>query len=171
MANVYGSLGVILRDGSGVQGSHELIVQIADTTTLAQLAADVAAYSVVLNNLTALEGVNAWVRLNFATTGLRTSPLDTTRFGDGALFSFGKTGMSGKVSIMVPGLQTNCLTGGAPSPDETDTAAWISWIQANGTHFQVVTREHVVPSGFLECRLNDRDSRKALTKKTTRKQT
>lgn len=166
MADVHASMGVILRDFQGVQSSHELLVKIADTTTLAQIVTDVAAYCAVLNPLTGGEGVNVWVRLNIPSTGLKTGPVANMEMGNGALFSFGKTGMGGKVSIMVPAWDTTCDTSGKPDPTKSEVSDWISWIQANGTHLAVETREHVIPTGFLGVRSNGRNHRKALTKNT-----
>lgn len=166
MADVHASLGVILRDFQSVQASHELLVKIADTTTLAQLVTDIQAYCAVLDPITGAMGVNAWLRLNIPSTGLKTSPVASMEMSNGSLFSFGKVGMSGQVSIVVPAWDTSCDTSNKPDPTKTEVAAWVSWIQANGTHLVVETREHVVPSGFLGVRSNTRNHRKALTRKT-----
>lgn len=166
MADVFASLGVILRDYQGVQSSHELTVKIPDTTTLAQLVTDVAAYCTVLDPLTGAEGINVWLRLNIPSTGLKTGPVAAQEMQNGALFSFGKTGMGGKTSIVVPAWDSSCDTSGKPDPTKTEVNAWISWIQANGTHLAVVTRERVTLTGFLGVRSNGRNHRKALTKNT-----
>ena len=110
----------------------------------------------------------AKLTLFLPSTGWKTSPVAGVRMGDGGLFSFGQVGFTGKFSINFPGIDHTCLTDGALNPVETDTAAWISWIQANGTHFQVESKAHAALSSFLSVRNNDRDSRKNLTKKTTR---
>ena len=168
MANVPCTLGVILKDAAGVQVSHELNVAIPEATTLTALMAGVAAYAAVLNPLTDDAGVNAWVRVNAPTTGLRTSPNAGASNVEGGLFTFGKTGMTGKVSLVVPAMQISCLPGGGPNPSEVDTLAWITWIQANATPFSVVDRDQVKLTGFLGSRFTSRNRRKALTRKTTR---
>jgi len=143
-------------------------VVIADTTTLAQLATDIAAYSVVVNPLTGVASARANLGLIFPSTGWKTSASTGKRMSEGGLFSFGVTGQRRRYSITIPGFDETCILNGGPQPTETDTAAWISWVQANGTHIAVESNGEDSLTGFLDCKLNSRNSRKNLTKKTTR---
>ena len=164
MATAYGIVGIRLKDWLGIITSHQLFVSLADTTTVAQVIADVQTYCGLLDPITDAAGVIAHFELVFPSTGLKTGVAVNNELGAGALFSFGQVSSPYKFSVLVPAMAEGKILNGKVNLGDTDVINYENWLQTNATHLQVTSKARNALSGFLSSELVTRKHRKSETR-------
>jgi hypothetical protein len=113
MATVQGSAQWRLVDDEGVETSKIIYYQCSDATTIAQLVADLTTFAPLLDGVTdAATTGNASLSIEFAPTGLKTTPNPITPLGNGLLSTFSQTGVPNAYSDLVPAVAAAIKTGG-----------------------------------------------------------
>jgi hypothetical protein len=167
MADLYGVVGIRLKDKNGQIVSHEFFARFPDTDTLAQIQTDLQAYCVLLDPMTDCAGVKGHFIVDFPSTGLKTSPSVKNPLSYGGLVDFGDGTTPYKASILVPGIAEALTTTGKIDITDADFIAWQTWLRTGTSHVYPVSKAKNALTGFLSCKCVTRKHRKGLSQLTT----
>jgi hypothetical protein len=168
MANYLSIMAIEVQDVLGVTVSHDVFVEVADTTTVAQIVTATQAYCALLDPLTDGAGVGAHVTLSFPSTGMKTGP---TALGSPVeqtlLTNFSQAGSRYKFAIDVPTLAKGKIVNGKVDPLDTDVAAWKAWLLAAHTGIQASSKFGNLLQALLDLTITFRKHRRSENKKST----
>jgi len=169
MATATGSAQWRLVDVEGVETSKIIYFECSDATTIAQLVADLTGFAPLLDAVTdAATAGTASVSINFAPTGLKTTPNPITPIGNGLLDTFNQTGVALAFSDLVPAVAAAILSGGKVIM--TAGGAWANYIAAFTaplTHITLTSNQLRTLSSFRRLRLTTRKHRREQQLETT----
>ncbi len=137
MADLYGDLSIRLIDSEGVSAAYPLYLKIADTTTLAQIITDVAAYCALLDPLTDARGSSVSIRLTLPTTGLKSVITVNNQVSNAGAFGFQLYQQPGTGTILIPAFAEAQMVNGKINMEATAVSNWTDWIAGNATHLAV----------------------------------
>jgi len=169
MATAQGSAQWRLVDSEGVETSKIIYFQTSDATTIAQLVSDLTGFAPLLDGVTdaATVGISS-LSINFAPTGLKTTPNPITPLGNGLLTTFSQTGVPNAYSDLVPAVAAAIvtagkvdLTGGAPY------ALYRAAFLAPLAHITLESNQERTLAGFRRLRLTTRKHRREQQIETT----
>ena len=162
MATVHGSAQWRLIDIEGVDTSKIFYFQTSDATTIAQLVSDLTAEAALLDGVTdaATTGI-ASLSVDFAPTGLKTTPNPITTMSDGLLNTFSQTGVPLAFSDLVPAVAAAIKTGG--KVDMTPGQPWQLYeasFLAPLAHITLESNQERTLAAFRRLRLTTRKHRR-----------
>lgn len=169
MATVQGNAQWRLKDIEGVETSKIIYFQASDATTIAQLVSDLTAEAALLNAVTdAATAGTCSVSINFAPTGLKTTPNPITPLGNGLLNTFSQTGVPLAFSDLVPAVAAAIVTNG--KVDMTPGGPWQLYeasFLAPLAHITLESNQERTLSNFRKLRLTTRKHRREQQLATT----
>jgi len=164
MATYTGTMSAHIVDQYGIPGEAQVIIELDGTKTLDQLAADVAAYNLVVQPLT--QGINpeTQVRINFEGASVTGAAGDIEK---GSLWNFDNASDSYAQGVYVPDIQPAILnTSGLIDLTNTDVTNWITYLTTAHTVITVVTKGIRALTSLRDALISFRKHRKPLSRKT-----
>lgn len=166
MATIYGKLSYTTRDILGVAASHDEYVSIDDTKTIANMASFLNAYLDVVDPIQAghIESANIAI---YPSIGSRTAALSSSRVEQTGLYNFSQTGSPYKYGVDIPALSNTVLVSGHIDLTDAAVTAFIAFMEAAHTGFQIVSKYRIVLVALLDAAITFRKKRRALARVST----
>jgi hypothetical protein len=154
-------------DYLGVPVTHDIFLQVPDSTTLAALVTLLQTYQQLYDPMTgALLTENTARVFVPITTGLKSSAADGDENEMTGLFNFSQTGSRYKYAIDVPGIAAVMLVNGKLDLSNAGMQAWITWLTSAHTGITIVSKFVLTLVALLDALISFRKHRKAESRRS-----
>jgi hypothetical protein len=133
MPNVVVETGISLQDYLGVRGSIQLIQNLDDGTTLAELVTAGQTLQTTLDAATGAAIVGQRVTVKPALAGGLKAAVPGADLERTLLINFAQSGLASRYGIDIPGINPAHLSGGRPNPADAAVIALVALIEGNYT--------------------------------------
>ncbi len=167
MANVIAIVSVEMLDSLGIQVSHDLFVECADTKTLADVNTFLAAYLPKLDAITdaQITGVK-YKMVGTLPGGLKASPAAHSEVEKTGLFNFSQADSAYKFGIDVPAISDGVIVNGKVDLTNSDVSTFYGFITTVTQGFTIVSKFVKALGALLDVLISFRKHRKAETRRS-----
>jgi len=166
MATTYGRISYTTRDILGVAASHVEYISIDDTKTIANAVTFLDSYLDVIDPIQGGHIESAEICI-IPDIGSRTAALSSSRVEQTGLFNFSQTGSPYKYASDIPALSNTVISSGTINLADSAVAAFIAFMEAAHTGFQIVSKYRFVLDILLDAAITFRKKRRALARVST----
>lgn len=162
MANLECLYSVGLQDYLGVSTTHDIFLNVPDSTTLASLTTILTGYQDLVDVISGGLITKTYLRVTIPNSETnKTDPVAGDEVEKTGLFNFSQSATPYKFGVDVPAIAETLITNGKIDLSASAITTWIAWLTAAHSGVQAISKFLYTLTGLVDALISFRKHRKA----------